>query len=142
MIERETIYAALFATLQAATDSGVVTASRKLRHWDDVSPAEMPAMFQAQVSEQAKPVTNLPTKWELLVWVWVYVRTEGAAAPGPVLNPILDAITNTLAFSALGRQTLGGLVEWARVEGTIETSEGNLGDVEVAKIPVKILIPE
>jgi hypothetical protein len=141
-VNREGIYAALFATLQAAVDTGVVTSSRKLLHWDSVRQSAMPAMFQAQGGETAAVRTNQPTRWELMVTIWIYVGTDGAAAPGPVLNPIVDAITNTLAFTPAGRQTLGGLVEYARVEGSIETSEGLLGNIEVAKIPVRMLVAE
>jgi hypothetical protein len=72
--------------------------------------------------------------------VYLYVGTQGAVSAGTVLNPIVDAITamfdpNGAAFP----QTLGGRVEWARIEGAIETSEGMLGDVEVCVVPVRML---
>lgn len=135
---REPIYAALFAAASQAP--GLVTKSRKLLHWADVGPSQRPAMFQAQVSETAVRVTRMPTRCLLMVRLYVYVSTQGAASPGTVLNPIIDAIANALNDPFPGQpQTLGGLVEYARIEGVIETSEGTLGNDEVAIIPVMML---
>lgn len=138
-MNREAIYAALFARLSAIP--GLVTTSRKLRHWTDVPPPEQPALFQAQGNQTAQPQTGLPPKWLLSADVYIYVRTTGADAPGPVINPILDAVTDALAPDNPVRNTctLGGLVEWARIEGAIETDEGTLGDQAVAIIPINIL---
>lgn len=134
---REDIFSALFTLIAAAP--GLVTTSRKLKHWNDVSANEMPALFLAQGAQNAMVRTGEPTRWELNGTIWVYVSTIDND-PGPVLNPILDAICNTLGLNGAGyQQTLGGLVEYARVEGTIETSEGTLGTTEVCKIPVKML---
>ena len=136
-MNREAIYAALFALVSAP--SGLKTRSRKLKHWDSVNASEMPALFQAHGPQVAMPVTGHPTRWQLDAVQWVYVSTVNGD-PGPVLNPIIDAIANALDLNSAGRpQTLGGLVEYARIEGTIETSEGTLGTVEVARIPVKML---
>lgn len=138
-MNREAIYAALFAKLAAIP--GLVTMSRKLKHWADVQPIEQPALYLAQKTETAQPQTGLPPKWLLSVDVYVYVRTTGADAPGPVINPILDAVAAALEPDNPIRNTctLGGLVEWARIEGTIETDEGTLGDQAVAIVPINIL---
>jgi len=139
-MNREAIFAALFALV--STPPALVTKSRKLLHWNDVPASQQPALFQAQGKQTvSQPAANgLPTKWVLDATLYVYVNTQGAASPGEVLNPILDAITAALDANAIGTpQTLGGLVEWARIEGSIETSEGTLGDQEVAMIPVRIL---
>lgn len=137
-MNREPIYAALFALVSEAP--GLITTSRKLQHWADVPATRRPALFQAQVSEAAIRVTRQPTRWMLAVRLYVYVATKGAASPGEVLNPILDYIEAALADPFPGQaQTLGGLVEYARIEGLIETSEGTLGDDEVCIIPVMVL---
>lgn len=135
---REDIYAALFELVSGAP--GLVTTSRKLRHWSEVGPGERPALFQTQVSETAVRTTGIPTKWMLAVKLYVYVTTIDAQSPGEVLNPILDYITDQLADPFPGvSQSLGGLVQYARIDGVIETAEGTLGDDEVAIIPVMIL---
>jgi len=137
-VNRETIYAALFTLVSAAP--GFVTSSRKLLHWNDVPPSARPALFQAQKGETAVQVTGLPTKWMLGVDLYVYVSTKGVDHPGAVLNPILDAIATMLDQPFPGQsQTLGGLVQYARIDGKIETDEGTLGDDAVAIIPVTIL---
>jgi len=139
-MNREAIYSALFTLV--SSPAGFVTKSRKLLHWNDVPPTQQPAMFQAQGRETVvQPAANgLPTKWTLEATLYVYVNTQGAGSPGEVLNPILDALTAKLDPNPIGApQTLGGLVEWARIEGSIETSEGTLGDQEVALIPIRIL---
>lgn len=139
-MNREAIYAALFALVSDAPQ--IVTASRKLKHWADVPMGERPALFQAQKSETALVETRQPTRWLLQVELYVYVSTQGAVSPGEILNPILDAITNALDDPFPGQpQTLSGLVEYARIEGTIQTDEGTLGDDSVAIIPISILVP-
>lgn len=139
---REPIYAALFAKLQTA--SGFATTSRRLRHWTDTPGGDQPALFMAQKRETAfprEPVPGLPTKYLLEVDVYVYVKARSNAAPGPLLNALIDAVEAAIAGTpgAGGKQTLGGLCEHAWVEGTIETDEGTLGDQAVAVIPILIL---
>jgi len=138
-MNREAIYAALFAMVSPL--DGLVTVSRRLRHWSDVPSSETPALFQAQGKQSvARPAANgLPSKYELDATIYVYVNTVDQV-PGTVLNPIVDAITQIFDPNPVGApQMLGGLVQWARVEGTIETSEGTLGDVEVCMIPIRML---
>jgi hypothetical protein len=137
-VTREPIYAALFGLVSPI--AGLITTSRKLKHWSDVPASQRPALFQAQVSETTGQFTGRPTVWTLNLKLYVYVSTKGAASPGEVINPILDAITAKFNGALPGSpQTLGGMVHWARISGSIETSEGTLGDDEVAIIPVSIL---
>lgn len=139
MINREAIYAALFAKL--ATAASFVTTSRRLKHWNDVPIEQQPALFQAQRNEVAVTTHGQPTKWTLNLDVYVYVRTDGEQTPAPLLNPLLDAIEAALAPNAVETVlSLGGLVHHCRIEGAIETDEGTLGDQAVAIIPVTILV--
>lgn len=137
-MNREAIYSALFNLVTAAP--GLAIMSRTLRHWDDVGPSEMPALFQAQGNQTAMAMTHQPTRWLLDATLWIYVSTDGETSPGAALNPIVDAITTALDQAFPGQpQTLGGLVEYARIEGTIETFEGTLGKLEVCRIPIVML---
>jgi len=136
---REPIYAALFALLSGAAP--FVTASRRLRHWSDVGPAEQPALFVVQKSETAERKAGLPAKWRALVDVFVYVHApDDTTAPATVLNPLLDAIELALALAGGAVQTLGGLAAHAWIAGKIETDEGVLGGQAVAIVPVEILV--
>ena len=139
-MNREAIYAALFNLLSSVP--GITTASRTTRHWDSVSPSEMPALFQAQGKQIPATLTNQPTRWTLGATIRLYVSTDGAASPGAVANPIMDAITALFERpAACGPQTLGGLVIYARIEGDVQTSEGSLGTLEVLEIPIRMLVP-
>lgn len=139
-MNREPIWQALFTRLSAAAP--FVTTSRRLCHWSDVPAIEQPALFVAQGGEQASTTTGQPTRWELEGQVYVYARVDDGAVPGTVMNPLMDAITAVLApANPMQRQTLGGLVEWVRIDGRIETDEGVLGDQAVAIIPIRILVP-
>jgi hypothetical protein len=139
MINREAIFAALFALLSSS--GAYTTASRRLQHWNDVSKSAQPALYMAQGAQVARTVRGYPTVWTLSVDVYIYVRTDGGLNPGPIINPLLDAIEAALAPNAAeNTQTLGGLCEWCRIEGAIETDEGTLGDQAVAIIPISILV--
>ncbi len=135
---REPIYAALFALLSGAAP--FVTASRRLRHWSDVGPAEQPALFVVQKSETAERKVGLPAKWRALVDIYVYVHAlDDQTAPATALNPLLDAIEAALAPQG-AVQTLGGLAAHAWIVGRIETDEGVLGGQAVAIVPVEVLV--
>lgn len=76
------------------------------------------------------------------MWIVVVAQTDKTQPMTPTLNPILDAITAALAPApAMSRQTLGGLVEYAAIDGNIDISEGVMGDRTVAFIPIKVIVP-
>lgn len=137
---RETIYAALYAKLTAIP--GIVTTGRRLKHWSDVPAEQQPALYLIQRNETPSQVKGVPAKWSLKADLYLYVNTgnDENIAPATLLNPLLDAIEAVLAVEPFsGFQTLGGLVSHAWIAGTIETSEGVLGNQEVAIIPIEIL---
>lgn len=164
-MNRETVYQAVFAKFGALSWSSTVagaptsfvTTSRQLVHWSDL-PAELwPALFQVQVRETPIQKRGLPTKWQLSLALYLYVRTNAqlqgsdggtnsadptASFPSRLLNPILDALTAALSPDNLpeGTCTLGGLVSHCWLSDSIETSEGLLGDVEFAIAPIEILV--
>lgn len=139
---REDVYTALLASLQAL--GGFTTVERRLRHWDDVSKEEQPYLGVSQAKETADTITGLPTAWIWQLDLYLYVNTEAPQAPGAVLNPLLDAICNKIneVHIVTGKNVLGlpGDVQYCRVQGTIETDEGTLGDQAVAIIPVVIYV--
>lgn len=140
-MNREAIYSALFAKLQSS--ASFATASRRLRHWDDVPAAEQPAIFQAQKREQVSTVPGQPPVWVLAVDVYLYARTGGGLndSPATTLNPLLDALELALAPDPISnKQTLGGLVQHAWIDGSIETDEGVLGEQAVAIVPITIKV--
>ena len=137
-MSREAIYSALFAVAQSV--QGFTTVSRKLQHWSDVGPALQPALFQTQRPEVVQQQTNRPPIWRYTVDWYVYAwETDPTVSPAIQLNNLVDAIEAALAPKfPPENQTLGGLVTYARINGTIQTDEGVLGQQAVAVIPIEI----
>lgn len=140
MTSREAIFAALFARVSAS--SGLRTASRTLKAFDDTAPAEQPALFQTEGKQGATTVRGQPTKWTLRAELVLYVHKATCGQDDVVvaLNTEVDAIVASIDREpATGLQSLGGLVHDCRIAGDIETDEGRLGVQAVAIIPIEII---
>jgi hypothetical protein len=142
MIVREAIYAALWAL--AAEAASFATASRRLRHWSDVSPAEQPALFMSEKGAVAKvPVLGAPVLYTLYADLYIYAHSaDPYLAPATLLNPLIDAVEAAIAPPpATGIQNLGlpDMVQHCYIAGRVETDEGTLGDQAIAIVPVEIL---
>lgn len=137
---RETIYAALFNKVKFI--SGLKTSSRILKHWDDVSPSDQPALFQIQINETPEQRKGIPVKWTLRAQLYLYANRgdDHTVIPSQAINSLIDKIELALKPDVDGFQTLGGLVSHCWIAGSIQTSEGLLGDQEVAIIPIEILV--
>ena len=140
MDSRETIYNTLFALVQ--TSASFVTASRRLRHWSELDPAEQPAVFQVQRGEEIMQQKGLPPKQKLAAQLYVYSYLDDAnTSPSTLLNPLIDSIMalftpdTTTGFFTMGLDS----VSHAWVEGNIETDEGLFGAQAWAIIPISIL---
>lgn len=146
MITRETIYAALFTTIQTALQATgvVVTIERKLRHWTDVRPTEQPYVGVVQGNQRPTVTQRRPTVWNLEAQVYIYTHRESTdEIPATQLNRVLDEIEKLFLPSQDKSyvQTLGlANVQNAWLSGAIETDEGLLGDQAVAIVPIEILV--
>jgi hypothetical protein len=140
MTNREQIYIALFTLLSGIP--GLKTTSRRLVHWVDVPKSQQPALFQAQKTETPTTTTGQPSRWTLHVDVYLYCHSsDPTVVPMTIANAILDQITSVLDMQpAFGKQTLGGLVNYCRIQGPIQTDEGVLDDQSVCIIPVEIMV--
>lgn len=141
---REAIYAALFAQFSGL--SGITTATRRLREYQQMLPEQCPALFQLQRKERAEKVTGLPTKWtlhlELYIWIAVGGTIDSSTVPSQVINPIVDTLEDALDPDNLDfYQTLGLVgVEEARISGEIELFEDVKGDGSAEVIvPIEIV---
>ena len=148
-MNREPIYAALFAYFSALTVGGApafLKATRRLDHWDNALPEESPQLLMQQRREVANYRKGLPTIWSLDVALFLYVHTgadnDKTLIPSQILNPLLDAIEQSLTVDDLSNNTctLGGLVSHCAISGAVEIFQGNLGDEEVAIVPINILV--
>jgi len=146
---REAVFAALWTRVSNA--SNFTTKGRTVRHWSQLTPEAFNAIFMGKAAESIERMRGLPPKVTLNAMLYVYVRSniasdDLAVSPSEVLDPILDAIDAALKPDATDPVkgnvcTLGGIVSHAWIEGEVLTSEGTLGDIEVALVPVAVLVP-
>lgn len=150
--QRETIMAALTALLAAAQFDEPINGmlswallSRRVRLWSDVSPHDQPALFLGEHGENlAYSGDAFPSKTTLNVDCLIYTCAgrDPEATPARALNLAIEALMAALAPDPkIGRQTLGGLVQYCRVEGRIVKDPGDLDGQGLALVPIKILIP-
>ena len=142
-MNREAIYGALWAKVSSA--AGLVLTSRRLRHFGDLSPAQMPALFMQQRRETpTNTKTGLPLEYvfEVALFLYVHAGEDPNAVPVPTINALIDAVLATLAGNVMdSAQTLGGLVHYCRQQGSIEIEEGWAGNVAIVMIPIEIMAP-
>lgn len=142
-MSREDIYSALFDKVKNI--EGLLTVSRKLRHWDDVSSSEQPALFMTQDGENPTNRRGMPTSWGFAVSFYLYCNagSDRDAIPAKQINEYLDKIQEAIKPDMItGYQDLGGLVRDVKIGGKIETDEGLLGSQSVAIIPIEITLEE
>lgn len=147
MINTELAYAALFdllASLKKPSGS-FVTVSRRLRHVEDVDPAQMPGIYQLQLSRTPEAQTfNGIATWILRAHWYIYVSAPNMNAPSsPLLNPRVDD-----ALALLPQEpnqaiaiTLNGQQVILTMDGPVEFFEGLLDTKAVARIPLKMIVP-
>lgn len=143
-MQSEAIYQALFDRLKGV--DGIVTASRRLRHFNHVQPEERPALFVTQGNQLEVPVKGLNAKIELEASVYIYIHEADASiAPSTQLNVLIDRVREAIKPDypeICEYQRLGGLVEHCWIDGTIEVFEAvenMLDDQGIAIIPIRIL---
>lgn len=141
---REQVMQALFARMQ--TVPGMAKYSRRMKLPHQVHPGDQPCLMQWEQPEIARNQTGLPDKrvWE--AWIVLVFTNDDDDVPGAtIINPMLEAIEAAMKVDDFGRNvcSLGGLVHYARIEGTIvkevgDTDPSGLGG---AVVPIKIMPP-
>ncbi|MCE5997396.1 hypothetical protein [Acinetobacter nosocomialis] len=144
-MDSEAIYQALFERLSTNVE-GLRTASRRLRHFNNVLPDERPAMFITQGNQQEVPVHGLDSKVELAAEVYIYIHeVDRDKPPSSQMNIFIDRVREAIKPEhpdVNECQTLGGLVEHCWIEGIVEVYEAvenMLDDQAIAIIPIRIL---
>jgi hypothetical protein len=144
MPTREAIMQALFARMESVP--GITSYSRRMTLPGQVAPLDQPRLMQWEQPERARNQTGLPDKRILEAWiVIVFTNPDSTVAGATIINPMIDAVETALAVDDFGRNvcSLGGLVHYARVEGTIvkETGDTDTNGLGGAVIPIKIMPP-
>lgn len=156
MTDRKTIYLALFA-LAATVRWGegapedqkrFLSTSRRVKLFSDVPTDQQPALFQAEHDETSAQRSGLPyRKVYNASWIIYHaVGREPESVPADENNAILDAIFEAIrpkpgdeGFPE--RNTLGGLVHHAWIEGEIFKDPGDIDDQGLLIVPFKMLVP-
>jgi hypothetical protein len=151
---REQLFQALLDHLRANTVS-FQTYSRRMMHYSEVAEKLLPCLILWEWPENTdyRPGRGLPRDyWEAMVAVY-FVNPSKAINGDPntgvagatIINPLLDEVRAALApdDDTTNSFTLGGLVEWIRVEGRtiIETGDTDADGRGGAFMPVRISVP-
>jgi hypothetical protein len=141
---RELVFRALFTRMQ--TVPGIAVSTRRFTLPAMVPPGDLPCLMQWEQPEIARNQTGLPDKrlWEAWI-VIVFTNPDTTVSGSTIINPILDAIEKALTIDDIGRNlcTLGGLVHYARIEGTVikETGDTDTTGLGGAVVPIRIMPP-
>jgi len=143
-MSRESIVTGLLAALAAAT--GVTVATRSYKHFDEVSPGDMPYLILAQDMEVPDPTMQQAGAFvslkKMQLTVLLYVMGDGteASVTATPLNNMIDAIETALLPIGQSRtQTLGITgVQWVTVSGPIHYDGSAFGNTGVAVIPIEV----
>lgn len=152
-VDREAIWAALFAYFEAQLGSKFRSMGRKHVKPPELTAADQPAFFQVAVKEVHAPQGHpgAPTRLELRGLLILYVFDESPEEDigaeellaETTLNGLLKAIDAALVPDDLvtGKFTLGGLVTHCWIEGLSDLSMGVFGPQAAAILPIRILVP-
>jgi hypothetical protein len=152
-VDREAIWAALFALLEAKVGASYITLGRKHIQPPALVAEQQPALFQVQVRETRGPrPPGMPVKLALSGFLILYFQApmpllEGIGAEttlgATTLNALLKGIDDALVPDdpTTGRLTLGGLVHHCWIEGDADMDDGMYTQQGAAIVPIKILVP-
>lgn len=137
--------AALFKQAQAASTATtpLKTTSRRWRHFKDVTPDQMPALFQYQLPgfTVEKGARSLPVFRFRFYWMVYLPASAGPNNPtSPVMNNYMTAlIQQLLPTPMMPRNTLGNLVYDCYIDGQGVMDEGLLQTPSLIGLPITIL---
>ncbi len=141
-VPREQVSIALFNLISPAYPWK--TAQRAGMMWQDVGSVGQPAMFVFQIGESGTQAQAIGlTKWRLHFWCMIYLRADAAQISQQTtietqMNDILDKIEKALQPIRGEKQTLGGIVNNAWIEGQIIIDTGILDQQCALIIPVMV----
>lgn len=160
--QREDIFSALYTRLSTAkigTAPAFRCTSRVFQDWMETPPPEQPAMFLIKGNERVvEQRYRLPPKWALEAMLFIYCKNNvepGNIPPSTQLNALLTAVEQVLQWQPADlasssdrpttdaqvqgytwHTTLGGLVDYAAIEGTVEIFEGATIEHAEAIVPI------
>lgn len=143
--DREAIYQALFDLMVPAYEWKNAP-SRRVSLWNEVPNEARPSMMQFEGHDEQFNWPNNSANPVVILEASIFIYT---CAPKPeigatILNNVLNAVTWRLTPTGpdltTGRQTLGGLVHSARIQGSVTRVPGDIDDDGMAIVPIRILV--
>lgn len=126
-----------------ALTTGFLTFSRRLKFWQEVT--EQPALFLRQTDDDSDWPNTVLQALTLNAEIWIYSNfgQNPDLIPETPLNSMLDAIDQVFLpdDGMSNRFTLGGLVNWCRINGKTQLDPGDISGQAIAVIPVEITVP-
>lgn len=127
---------------------GFALTDRRIRSFDSVGSEAIPALFQVEPAELTETVRRLGGK-RIWRFKWIIYHNAGQnpdAIPSTETNLILDAIDKLFPQGDPDLepdmvQTLGGLVQYAYIEGETIKDSGDLDQWGLIAIPINVLVP-
>jgi len=151
-VNREAIWAALFALLKSKLSAQFTSMGRRHVAPPDLTTANQPALFQVVSKETHVPqkAPGTPSRLELRGFLILYlfdsspdevIGSETVLAE-TALNALLMAIDGAFLPDdfGTGKLTLGGLVKHCWIEGDTDVDPGIFGPQCAAILPVKVLV--
>jgi len=120
---------------------------RRLKLWTDVPLSARPACYFFEGGEDLYTWTETARPRRVLeVHLFVYLNAkDGTIIGATLLNDVMDALDAALVPSgsdiALGRNTLGGIVYYCRIEGKVLKDPGDLDGDALLVVPIGMLLP-
>ena len=146
MTTREQIAAAFWNLVVGAAD--FAETSRRFVHWDQVSDnGQLPFLTMLKTGEVRARKSDTLSMLTLNYHVFVYISAgmDPKSIPDTAMNTMLDAIDAAVRPTgddlAIGKQTLGGLVDHCYPLGDVFVDDGDVDGKGVAAIPFEILVP-
>ncbi len=145
---RETVMQALFTLLSNAYPWNYT--SRRLQLWDTVQIAQRPALFMFEGCPESYswkggqvsiPIVTMQA--DIVVYTDASSR-DPSFVPATQINDICDAINVALRPESAHRshgQTLGGLVDFCRIDGEVKKVPGDLDGVGMIWASILITLP-
>jgi len=149
---RETVFSTLFTLLQTA--AGFETYSRRMLDYSEIAPRLLPCLILWELhGEVDRTGVGLRREWWDAMLVGVFQNPSRpqngdpttATAGATILNPLLDSVSAALEADNpfTNELTLGGLVQWVRIEGklVVETGDTDADGRGGFILPLRILVP-
>src|ERR1700731_4659884 len=115
-------------TIPGASPTKFQTVGRDAAIWSNISPGDQPALYLVHSGEQVMQNTAYGlAKYALHFEILIYARADASpnAVSDTMINAMLDAIDTQMQSVPPGeRQTLGGVVYHAWIEGEILIDSG------------------